>query len=244
MEWVVNTAVFFSRASEKALLGFRRFWSASLAIGILCVVLPHALEQSLAANPPQESSAPASPPATPADAAKDLPSNPSSVGDPEQEASQRAPPPTEQPNLAAERTELNLLGQTDTASGESRRNENVKFNPIDNNALREVNVRIGATATLVEEFEPQRRYFSAEFGTRPEPPIHVRSSSSTAITARSTRSTTAASSASVRSSRSATSGRRARATTASRWAHRCGAEPVSRSTAASSASAGTSTATS
>jgi hypothetical protein len=83
--------------------------------------------------------------------------------------------------LAAERSELNLLGQTDTASGESRRNENVKFNPIDNNALREVNVRIGTTATLVEEFEPQNTYFSTEFGTRPESPIHVVSSPAAAI---------------------------------------------------------------
>jgi hypothetical protein len=76
-------------------------------------------------------------------------------------------------NLAAERTQLNLIGQTDTESGESRRNENVRFNPIDNNALREVNVRIGATATLVESFEAERNYYSAEYGTRPGSPIHV-----------------------------------------------------------------------
>lgn len=50
---------------------------------------------------------------------------------------------TEKPNdadakssEASKRTELNLLGKTDTASGESRRNENVQFNLVDNNAHR------------------------------------------------------------------------------------------------------------
>ena len=103
-----------------------------------------------------------------------------SGGEPAPETSPQEAAGGEQ-GLAAERTQLNLLGQTDSASGESRRNENVKFNPIDNNALREVNVRIGTTATLVEEFEPERNYFSAEFGTEPEAPIHVTSSPASAI---------------------------------------------------------------
>ena len=55
------------------------------------------------------------------------------------------------------RTDLNLLGKTDTDSGESRRNENVQFNPIDNNALKELNRRLGATATVVPTFEADQR---------------------------------------------------------------------------------------
>jgi hypothetical protein len=62
------------------------------------------------------------------------------------------------------RVELNLLGKEDTAKGESRRNENVQFNLVDNNALKELNVRLGATATLVTEFRAERGYFGAEFG--------------------------------------------------------------------------------
>jgi hypothetical protein len=84
-------------------------------------------------------------------------------------------------NAEAARAQLNLLGQTDTVAGESRRNENVKFNPIDNNSLREVNVRIGTTATLVEEFDPSRNYFSAEYGTRPDAPLHVIAAPATSI---------------------------------------------------------------
>jgi hypothetical protein len=40
------------------------------------------------------------------------------------------------------RTDLNLLGKTHAAGGESRRNENVQFNLIDNNALKELNIRL------------------------------------------------------------------------------------------------------
>src|SRR6476661_5051558 len=72
-----------------------------------------------------------------------------------------------------QRTELNLLGKVDTASGESRRNENVQFNLIDNNALKELNIRMGTTATIVSEFGPDRTYFGAEFGNAPSTPLHV-----------------------------------------------------------------------
>src|SRR5713226_6940402 len=72
-----------------------------------------------------------------------------------------------------QRTELNLLGKVDTASGESRRNENVQFNPIDNNALKELNIRMGTTATIVEEFRPERGYFGVEFGNAPAAPLHI-----------------------------------------------------------------------
>ena len=72
-----------------------------------------------------------------------------------------------------QRTQLNLLGQTDTASGESRRNENVQFNLIDNNALRELNLRIGTSATPVAQFSASRTYFGAEYGVPPAPPVHL-----------------------------------------------------------------------
>ena len=65
---------------------------------------------------------------------------------------------------AQKRVELNLLGKEDATKGESRRNENVQFNLVDNNALKELNVRLGATATLVQEFRADRGYFGAEFG--------------------------------------------------------------------------------
>jgi hypothetical protein len=72
------------------------------------------------------------------------------------------------PNAA--RTQLNLLGQTDSAAGESRRNENIQFNLIDNNALKELNTRLGVTATFVSVFEVNRNYFGAEYGTPPTTP--------------------------------------------------------------------------
>ena len=43
----------------------------------------------------------------------------------------------------AERTELNLLGEVDSGKGESRRNENVQLTLIDNNVLKELNMRMG-----------------------------------------------------------------------------------------------------
>lgn len=83
------------------------------------------------------------------------------------------PNDAEVPETASLRTELNLLGQTDAKSGESRRNENVQFNLIDNNALKELNQRLGTTPTPVLEFQPQGAYFSAEYGNAPGMPIHL-----------------------------------------------------------------------
>ncbi len=74
------------------------------------------------------------------------------------------------------RTELNLLAKTDTATGESRRNENVQFNLIDNNALKELNLRLGITATIVGEFRADRGYYGAEFGNPPTGALHLGSS--------------------------------------------------------------------
>ena len=82
-----------------------------------------------------------------------------------------APPPAA--DDASKRVELNLLGKTDAAAGESRRNENVQFNLVDNNALKELNLRLGISATIVEEFRPDRNYFSAEFGNPPASLPHV-----------------------------------------------------------------------
>lgn len=78
-------------------------------------------------------------------------------------------PPAEQESAAPAqtRTQLNLLGQTDSKSGESRRNENVQFNLVDNNAQKELNQRIGVTASFVNEFQADRNYFGAEFGPTP-----------------------------------------------------------------------------
>ncbi|MDX1982684.1 MAG: hypothetical protein SFV51_20605 [Bryobacteraceae bacterium] len=74
---------------------------------------------------------------------------------------------------AGERTQLNLLGQTDTTKGESRRNENVQFNLIDTNTVRELNIRLGATATIFNEFRAGEGYFGGEYGNRPVPVLHL-----------------------------------------------------------------------
>ncbi|MGQ9632864.1 MAG: TonB-dependent receptor domain-containing protein [Bryobacteraceae bacterium] len=104
-----------------------------------------------------QSSASAPPPAA---RAKPAANNPPSGSDPQAPAVEL-------------RTRLNLLGQTDSYSGESRRNENVQFNLIDNNLLRELNTRLGTTATLILEFSPERTYYGAEYGNSPGSPIHL-----------------------------------------------------------------------
>ena len=72
-----------------------------------------------------------------------------------------------------QRTSLNLLGQEDTKSGEARRNENVQFNLVDTNTLQELNIRLGATATIVTDFQPDRDYYGAEYGRRAPPNLHL-----------------------------------------------------------------------
>lgn len=90
------------------------------------------------------------------------------------EAESEAPKSSEK---TSQRTELNLLGQVDASSGESRRNENVSLTLIDNNVLKELNLRMGTTATLVREFEVERKYFGKEYGGSPSGPLHVSGSS-------------------------------------------------------------------
>src|SRR5439155_676027 len=67
----------------------------------------------------------------------------------------------------------NLLGQSDTSKGEARRNENVQINLLDTNAVRELNARVGTTATIVEEFVAERGYWAAEYGTPPRNAIRA-----------------------------------------------------------------------
>jgi hypothetical protein len=79
----------------------------------------------------------------------------------------------QQPDAKNKRIELNLIGTAATDEGESRRNENVQFNLVDNNALKELNVRLGVTATLVEEFTPSRNWWAAGFGYAVPASIHL-----------------------------------------------------------------------
>jgi hypothetical protein len=90
----------------------------------------------------------------------------------EKPAAEPAKPPAEAAK-PEQRTELNLLGKVDTQSGESRRNENIQFNLIDNNTRKELNTRLGTSATIVEEFHPDRNYFGVEFGNAPPAILHV-----------------------------------------------------------------------
>jgi hypothetical protein len=73
----------------------------------------------------------------------------------------------------SDRTRLNLLGEVDSQSGESRRNENVRLTLIDNNVLKELNERIGTTATIVKEFKVEQAYFGKEYGGNPSRQIHL-----------------------------------------------------------------------
>ena len=82
-------------------------------------------------------------------------------------------PEEESSSGGADRTDMNLLGETSSETGESRRNENVQFNLVDNNALKELNIRLGTTATLISEFAVDRGYFGSEYGKPPTPPVHA-----------------------------------------------------------------------
>jgi hypothetical protein len=103
-------------------------------------------------------------------------------GNEEQSVSENQPTPAaDEPEAASQRTELNLLGQVDAASGEGQRNENVSLTLIDNNVLKELNSRIGTTANPITEFSADRKYFGKEFGGSPSGPLHVGSSSSNGV---------------------------------------------------------------
>ena len=74
---------------------------------------------------------------------------------------------------AADRTELNLLGEVDSQRGEGRRNENLGLTLIDNNVLRDLNTRIGTTATFLRDMKIEQSYWGAEFGGPPSRPLHL-----------------------------------------------------------------------
>ena len=50
---------------------------------------------------------------------------------------------------------------------------NDQFNLIDNNAAKDLSIRLGPKATLIEEFDVNRSYFGAEFGDSPTTPLHL-----------------------------------------------------------------------
>jgi hypothetical protein len=85
----------------------------------------------------------------------------------------QAPAESPKPEAPEQRTQLNLARQTNTATGESQRNENVRINPIDTNTERELSRRIGATATIIKEFQADRNYFASEYGRNPDAPMHL-----------------------------------------------------------------------
>ena len=72
-----------------------------------------------------------------------------------------------------ERTRLNLLGEVDTKSGEAQRNENVRLTLIDNNVLKELLRRMGATATIIRNFQAEQSYFGLEYGGAAAPSLHL-----------------------------------------------------------------------
>ena len=92
------------------------------------------------------------------------------------EAGEPAAPAAETAGLETagpSRAELNVLGRAKTGAGESRRNENVQFNLIDNNAFKEAAIRLGTNATLVRDFAPEKSYFGAEYGGSPKGVLQV-----------------------------------------------------------------------
>ena len=74
---------------------------------------------------------------------------------------------------AADRTRLNLLGEVNSEQGEGRRNENVSLTLIDNNVLKELNERLGISATAVKTLQVDRSYWATEFGGPPGRPVHA-----------------------------------------------------------------------
>ncbi|MDE0104305.1 MAG: hypothetical protein OXN89_18190 [Bryobacterales bacterium] len=82
---------------------------------------------------------------------------------------------------AADRTRLNLLGEVNSEQGEGRRNENVRLTLIDNNVLRELNERLGISATAVKSFQIDRSYWATEYGGPPGRPVHVPAASASRI---------------------------------------------------------------
>ena len=134
-----------------------RLWS--LAVGI---VLSFA-----ATATPQDSGAGSSSGSAEAGEGSESSTAESSAAVPAAEASSAAPA-----GDAADRTRLNLLGEVNSEQGEGRRNENVRLTLIDNNVLRELNERLGISATAVKSFQIDRSYWATEYGGPPGRPMH------------------------------------------------------------------------
>ena len=91
-----------------------------------------------------------------------------------EEADDAQPQPTGAESSGdADRTRLNLLGEVNSEQGEGRRNENVRLTLIDNNVLRELNERLGISATAVKSFQIDRSYWATEYGGQPSRPLHA-----------------------------------------------------------------------
>jgi hypothetical protein len=58
----------------------------------------------------------------------------------------------------------------------SQRNENVAVYQIDTNAIKEANIRLGATPAAIAEFSAESQYYAAEHGRPPSEPLAVRPS--------------------------------------------------------------------
>ncbi len=88
----------------------------------------------------------------------------------------KSPVPAQEPTAPAKPaagSDAILLGKTNAEGGEAKRNENVQFNQIDNNAAKEAAQRMGTSATIISEFKVERSYFGAEFGGNPAGTPHV-----------------------------------------------------------------------
>ena len=109
----------------------------------------------------------------PASASAARPSSGSTADSEHSDAAEPAATGDEAESASSDRTALNFLGDVDTNSGESRRNENVQITLIDNNVLNELNRRLGTTTTIVREFQVERSYFGAEFGGPPTSSLHL-----------------------------------------------------------------------
>ncbi len=108
------------------------------------------------------------------------PLKPAAEATPRERAEESAPQPAREAATAesekanaAQRAALNLLGEVDASGGEGRRNENVRMTLIDNNVLKELNTRMGTTATVITDFRVEQGYFGTEFGGQPKAALHV-----------------------------------------------------------------------
>ena len=72
-----------------------------------------------------------------------------------------------------QKSDQRLMGEVNIETGASLRNENIQVNRVDNNAIRELNMRLGPTATIVKNFKIDQGYFGAEYGNTRTSPIHA-----------------------------------------------------------------------